>query len=353
MLGFKTIGMAMLCLLAAQWARTDEPIYPGQTWDRIDRPENAGYDSAKLAEAREFSKTIDTAAVLIVVDGQILDAWGEVEKALPLHSMRKSMVSALYGPAVASGKIRLGATLEELGIDDNEPSLTPDEKKATVRDLLMARSGVYHASNYAPDSMEDRLPARGSHAPGTFWYYNNWDFNAVGTIFEQQTGSNLYEAFVDTIANPIGMEHFDPSKHTAVMKGNKSIHGAHTFRMSALDLARFGLLMTREGKWKDRQVIPADWLKESTATYSDAPPRGGYGYMWWTTKDGRLFPGVKLPEGSYAATGLGGHFMIIIPEYKMILVHRVDTHTLISTGKSVGERDAAKLINLILNARLN
>jgi hypothetical protein len=54
--------------------------------------------------------------------------------------VRKSLLSALYGIAVAEGKISLVSTLAELGIDDKPPSLTAAEKLATVHDLLMARN---------------------------------------------------------------------------------------------------------------------------------------------------------------------------------------------------------------------
>ena len=113
---------------------------------------------------------------------------GDVATKSNLHSIRKSLLSALIGIAVDERKIDLGATMESLGIDDNEPGLTPTEKTATVGDLLKARSGIYHAALYETPGMARRRPARGSHAPGTFWHYNNWDFNALGTIYERATG---------------------------------------------------------------------------------------------------------------------------------------------------------------------
>ena len=63
------------------------------------------------------------------------------------------------------GRIDLSATLESLGIDDNEPSLTAIEKKATLRDLIEARSGVYHSALYETPGMKAARPQRGSHAP--------------------------------------------------------------------------------------------------------------------------------------------------------------------------------------------
>ena len=95
-----------------------------------------------------------------------------------------------------------------MGIDDNEPSLTETEKQATVGDLIKARSGIYHPALYEHPIMKARRPERHSHAPGTFYYYNNWDFNALGTIFEQETGTKIFEEFDRRIAKSLQMEDF-------------------------------------------------------------------------------------------------------------------------------------------------
>jgi CubicO group peptidase (beta-lactamase class C family) len=86
----------------------------------------------------------------------------------------------LYGIHVGRGDIDLDATLAELDIDDITPYLTPIEKTATIRDLLLSRSGIYHEAAGESQSMIDLRPERGSHPPGTYFYYNNRDFNALG-----------------------------------------------------------------------------------------------------------------------------------------------------------------------------
>ena len=80
------------------------------------------------------------------------------QRSFKVHSIRKSFLSALYGIAVTDGEIKLDATLEQLGIEDNEPSLTPEEKQARVIDLLKARSGIYHAALYETPAMKAEKP---------------------------------------------------------------------------------------------------------------------------------------------------------------------------------------------------
>ena len=154
----------------------------------MDSPATQGWSAETLDKAREISKSIGTTALMIVQNGVVVAEWGDVAVKSPAHSVRKSLFSALIGSAVEEGKIDLSSTLEELGIDDNEPSLTEIEKQATVGDLIKARSGIYHAALYETRRMTASKPERGSHAPGTFWHYNNWDFNALGTIYRRQTG---------------------------------------------------------------------------------------------------------------------------------------------------------------------
>lgn len=328
--------------------------YPGETWEQTEKPEDLGYSSEGLAKAREFSEGLNTAAVVIVVDGVILDQWGEITTKYIVHSIRKSFLSALYGNYVRNGTIDLDATMEDLDIDDLEPSLTELEKSATVRDLLKARSGIYHDAAAESPGMKALKPKRHSHKPGTFWYYNNWDFNALGTIFEQRTKKDIYEAFKRDIADRIEMEDYRPED--GIKSGTpESIHRAYHFRMTARDMARFGLLMLRKGNWDGKQVIPEDWVEESTRPHSDARLYGSdaYGYMWWVAEDGHKYkhmPGVNLEEGTYSARGYGGHYIFVIPDRNMVVVHRVNTYI---RGNFVPAGAVGKLLRLIFEAKLD
>jgi CubicO group peptidase (beta-lactamase class C family) len=321
-------------------------VYPGEAWQEAETPEQLAWSSEKLAKARAYSERIGSAAVMIVDDGVVVDAWGDITRTYQCHSMRKSLISAPYGIYVAEGKIDIAKTLDELGIDDKTP-LTEAEKQATVADLLRARSGVYIPAAGEAASMKAIRPERGSHAPGTFWYYNNWDFNALGTIVDQETGEeSIYQAFKTRIADPIGMQDY-PIDDLEYGYEPYSMHPYYGFRMSTRDLARFGLLLLREGRWRDQQVISADWVWESTATYSQTGPDSGYGYMWWTGVNGGLFPNVRVKEHSYYASGYRGHRVIVLPYRNLVIVHRVNTD-----GRDVNLDDAqiGLLLWLILDA---
>jgi CubicO group peptidase (beta-lactamase class C family) len=190
------ISLILLLVVAAAPAPA-QSRYPSTSWDRAPSPESLGWSTDKLNLAKAYAATIHTAALMIVVDGVVLDEWGDTAKRFNVHSIRKSFLSALYGIHVKEGRIHLTDTLADLGIDDNE-RLSPMEKQATVADLLKSRSGMYHPALYETPNMAMARPARGSYPPGTFWYYNNWDFNALGTILERATKTTVYEDWATT-----------------------------------------------------------------------------------------------------------------------------------------------------------
>lgn len=94
-------------------------------------------------------------------------------------------------------------------------------------DLLCARSGVYHPSGYESPWMVSIKPARHSAGPGTVWCYNNWDFNALGTIFRQSTGADIFADFQARIAGPTGMEDFRPAEDGRYIDLPDSRHPAY------------------------------------------------------------------------------------------------------------------------------
>ncbi len=307
-------------------------VFPGKTWDVAD-PAKAGWNEEKLAEARATATAIDSAAVMVIQGGKVIASWGDVDRRINPRSVRKSFLSALYGIHAITGMIDLNETVGSLGIDDTAPQLTAQEKSARVVDLLMARSGIYHLANYETETARNLRPARGSHAPGTFFYYNNWDFNALGTIFQQKTGLTVFQAFQQNIAQSIGMEDFR-LEDGRFQPGEASVHPAYLFFMTARDMARFGLLYLNKGQWAGRQVVPESWVLKSTEPMSPSAPGVGYGYMWRGAYEDKLF-GAKVGKGAFHAQGRGGNIILVAPALDLVVVHLgdADAHRLVPLTK--------------------
>jgi CubicO group peptidase (beta-lactamase class C family) len=310
-------ALVLLLLLALPDNAAGQPV-PDATWTRAN-PAALGWSVEKLADAERYATGVGATAVMVVHHGMAIATWGDVTAKVQVASIRKSLLSALYGIAVADGRIDLRRTLNELDIDDREPALTDTEKTAAIRDLLMARSGVYHAAAYETPDMAAKRPARGSHPPGAFWYYNNWDFNALGSIYERLVGTSIFESFDRAIARPIGMEDYRTSDGIYV-RAPTSDHAAYVFALSARDLARFGLLFLRKGSWKNRRIIPEAWIGESTTVHSTPADYGlDYGYMWWRTST-RTDAWSSMGTGAYLALGYGGQILAVSPSRNLIVV---------------------------------
>jgi hypothetical protein len=302
-------------------------------------PEDAGWSMAGLRKAHDFYKKIGSDALLVLYKGVVLVSWGEVERRFLCHSMRKALMNAMIGIYAAKEKIDINKTLKELNIDD-DPPLTGSEKNATVLDLLKSRSGIYLPAQY--EDLNYEKPKRGTFKPGKKYFYNNWDFNSLLTIFENETGKIFFEEFARLIARPLQMEEFRTTDGYYHLEKNKSIHPAYPIRMSAKDLARFGFLYLNKGNWNGKQVIPMSWIAKSIKPYSfDSSVYGYFGLLWFIS--GGKFRSLRM----YSTMGNGGHGLSIIPKENLLFVHRVNTYK----WKHVTEKDRLTLLQMILRAK--
>lgn len=325
------------------WNAASQSLFPAEQWKQYETPEEAGWSSEKLSAIQEMTDKAGSAAVMVIYNGAILTQWGEIDRRFMSHSVRKSLLSALYGIGVDEGHIDIDETIGSIGIDDISP-LTEIEKSAKVSDLLKSRSGVYLPAASETRSSKENRPGRGSHKPGTHWYYNNWDFNTLATIYNKKAPDDLFKAFETQIADPLQMQDFELYHTYYHLEPKNSRHPAYPFRTSARDLARFGLLYLNEGRWKNEQIVPSEWVQESTETYSTLR-NGGYGYMWWTTPETSQLG--KL--GTYAAFGYGGHVVYVVPGANLVFVHRANTYE--GKRKHVNNQFIKNVLLEVLKAR--
>ncbi len=106
-----------------------------------------------------------------------------------------------------------------------------------------------------------------------------------------------------------------------------------------------GLLFLRKGNWNGRQVVPRDWVSQSTATHSTAGMATGYGYLWRTALKNILF-GSDLGQGSFSAWGVGGVYIVVSPVRDLVIVHVGDQ----DDNKSVSHDDFKLLLAKIVAA---
>lgn len=322
------VAAATCALLAVQGtarATSVGPTFPGARWGEPS-PDLQPTCRAVLDGVRTDLAGLPTTAMMVVSHGQPIFTYGRIEKVSYIASARKSMLALLFGNYAERGTVDLDLNLEQIGIDEDD-GLLPIEKQATLRDLMTARSGVYHRATNAGDDTAF-APPRGSQRPGRYFLYNNWDFNAAGTAFERLTGRDIYAAFETDIARPLQMQDFKASAQRKQSKPERSRYTAYHFDLSTRDMARVGLLMLNNGHWGDKQVQPASWIRKITTTTTPAaemhPDKTakvglGFGYMWWLFEE----PGASPLAGAYLAWGYLGQYILVIPKRDMVIAHKV------------------------------
>lgn len=316
--------------------QSEGTIPPKDAFVRIS-PAEAGYSTAGLDSLRTFLERAGSESAMLLYDGKVFFEWGDIRQKRFIHSIRKPLLNALIGAAGARSCLALDSSLAALGIDDSPVALTAAEKQATFRQVLQSRSGVYIPAAAESEGMSAGRPARGSHPPGTFFYYNNWDFNVAGGIYERCTGTRIHDAFYEQIAKPLGMLDYR-ARVQDVTDGDfptddrwdgfrsyeraRSQYPAYHFRLSAHDLALFGQLYLQRGAWRGRQLVPSDWIDQSTTPVSITNERYGlaYGILWDV-----LVPDSGVARPSFFHTGVDVHMLGVYPRHKLVLVHRVNT----------------------------
>ncbi|MBK6825859.1 MAG: serine hydrolase [Chitinophagaceae bacterium] len=309
-------------------------VFPGNSWEYVKDPYAQGWDTAKLKSLKQFIiDSANTTGMMVIQQGKVIFSYGDLKELSYIASCRKSVLSILYGPFVENGKINLNSTLEQINIDDIN-GLLPIEKKATIRNLLTARSGVYHEPSYSGDEYAF-APKRGSVQPGSFFLYNNWDFNLAGYLFEKLSGVGIYDAVDSMLAHPLNMEDWDKNIQHKDADTIKSMYPAYPMWFSTRDMARIGYLMLRNGRWKDKQITTENWVNTITTSFTSTKEMKafkspyykdgaymryfGYGYLWWVW-DAPDSKGAY--EGAYTAQGNFGQYITVLPALDVVIAHK-------------------------------
>ena len=246
-----------------------------------------GLDEARVAalfEAQpevdrldEFLAAQDTQAFLVIQDDAILYEkyfnGAARDSIVTSFSVAKSFVSALVGIAIGEGKIAsvrdpITKYLPELAERD------PRFSEITIEDLLRMSSGIRYEefpflhgddakTYYYPDLRTLALQqTEVVGEPGSTFLYNNYHPLLLGLILERATGVPVAEYLQEKIWKPLGMEYPGSWSLDSTDTGFPKMESGINAR--AIDFARFGRLYLNEGAWEGRQIVPADWVAEST-----------------------------------------------------------------------------------------
>jgi CubicO group peptidase (beta-lactamase class C family) len=268
---------------------------------------------------------------IVLRHGYIVAEWGDTNKIDPRYSVAKSFLSTITGLAFDRGLIKsVKDPMKQYATDDGYAS----EHNANVTwENHLQQTSEWEGNMWGKNSdfvgVEEfgrgRRPARAIKEPGTFWEYNDVRINRMSLTLLQVWKQSLPEVLRKEIMDRIGAsntwQYHGYFNSTVTIKGKQieSVSGGTRWGgglwISARDMARFGYLMLRRGKWKDRQIISENWIRMATTPTTIGQD---YGYLWWLNTQGKLFP--DAPRTSFAARGSGSNTIWIDPEHDLVVV---------------------------------
>jgi len=257
-------------------------------------------------------------AIVVLKDGAIVHEQylrgTQAEDRRISWSVAKSFLSALFGIVYAEGAIE--------SLDDPVTRYAPAlvgtaYDGARIRDVLQMSSGVRFNEDYfdfhsdinrmgrvlalgrSMDAFAQSLDQR-ERPPGEAWQYVSIDTHVIGMVIRGATGRDIAELMAEKLLQPIGVE----SRPYYLTDGDGIAFVLGGLNMTTRDYARFGQLFLQQGEWNGRQVVPAEWVAESTrASAKTAPGRTRYGYQWWIPAD--------AADGEFLARGIYGQFVYV------------------------------------------
>jgi CubicO group peptidase (beta-lactamase class C family) len=292
---------------------------------------------------------------IIIHRGGIVAEWGEPLRVDMTHSVTKSFLSSVVGIAVERGMIR--------SVDDAvrdyvapiqlyaPPSIANKSDRLDTPDLLLPFESPHNRSITWDDLLRQTSDWEGTlwgkpdwadrpsdnpaewrtlprNRPGTVYKYNDVRTNVLALAALNVWRRPLPQVLKEYIMDPIGASStwrwFGYENSWIVLDGSpvQSVtgggHWGGGMYINAYDMARFGYLTLRRGKWKDRQLLSEQWIDRARTPTGPEPI---YGYMnWFLNTDRKRWP--SAPATAFAHVGNGTNMVYVDPEHDLVAVVR-------------------------------
>ena len=341
-------------------AETEKPYYPTRDqWERR-APAELGTDAGLLDKAIAWAKSQQTAVSkdlsdqarmfgrqlgpmpakrgdingIVIRKGYVVAEFGDTQRVDPTYSAAKSYLSTLLGLALDRGRIRkitdpVAGYVKDGGYDSpHNAKITWEHHARQTSEWEGSLFGKSHTFLGKEEFGDSVMKPRELREPGTYFEYNDVRLNRFSLSLMRVWGRPLPDVLKSEIMDPIGASNtwvYHGYANSDVLVGRKqmkSVSGGTRWGgglwINTRDHARFGYLMLRRGKWKDRQLISEAWIK--AATTRGGPGDVDYGYLWWLNSRGETWP--DAPKTSFAALGFGSNTVWIDPEHDLVVVWR-------------------------------
>jgi len=296
--------------------------WPTKGWS-ASTPEAQGVDSGALADALQTLRIakVPIHSLLIARNGYlVLDAYFFPYRDSEPHdvaSITKSVTSMLVGIEIARhAHLDLDAPITSLLPDENITD--PLKARITLAELLSMTSGLDCSTDPDGRSLLEQMESSPHWAgymldrpvvsnPGSKFAYCAGNMHLVSAALTRATGASAFALSQKDLFAPLGITDVSwPADPDGVS------HGFADLRLEPRDLAKLGYLWLHDGRWEDKQIVPADYLKAALAPHTTVEPGIDYGLGMW------LYPG-HVPY-DFEANGRGGQRITVIPNLDAVVV---------------------------------
>ncbi|HET9410102.1 MAG TPA: serine hydrolase [Candidatus Sulfotelmatobacter sp.] len=252
-------------------------------------------------------------------------AWHPYYHGTDLHSMQsitKTTTSVIIGIAITRGDFKASLDTPLLKYFDVSKVKNVDDRKQriTLRHVLTMTTGLDWNEEIAyDDPKNDASVMEGTndwvqyvidrpmaHEPGKVFNYSSGVTELLAYVFQKETGQDIEKYGEQYLFTPLGMKHFWKRNPLSQVDTEGGLF------LSGIDLAKLGYLYLHNGVWDGKQVVSADWVKQSVTPFIDAEDGMKYGFKWW------LLP---HPQGKgliWMGLGFGGQHLMVFPEEGLV-----------------------------------
>ncbi len=298
---------------------------------KISTPETQGIDLKTLSKSENAIKNDYKAvtSLLVVRHGYLVYEkyylGNNKNDCTHVFSVTKSVMSALTGIALRE-KFIIGLDQK---ISDVYPeyfkNTEPKKKEITIKNLLTMTGGLesvdnnYNAWFHSDDWFEYVINRPLASNPGEKFTYNTGLTHLLGGVIAKSAKMSIKKFADKYLFSHLGITNYrwdtDP-------KGNYG--GGHLLFLTPRDMAKFGYLYLKGGKWGEKQVVPEEWVKESTRVHADPGDGRKYGYLWWLENKRDKVHNKQV--SMFSAVGYGGQYITVIPELDLVAVITCDAY---------------------------
>lgn len=315
----KCFAILIAVVISLSAKAQEKPVFPGKSWEKR-KPASAGIAEDAVTGLGKLMETAHANGVLIK-NGYLVAEWnydGPSDQKIEVQSITKSITAIVLGLALQEGKIA--------AIDDpvkkyySAFNVGPHTDKITFWHLVTASSGIA-AKRYG-----QRYVDPGNMVPGIESRYTNDHLAELSTALTYIYGEPLINILRSRVLNTINADvdwRFEKDAFVKTPKGKEvPVNAGFAFsHWNASDLARVGWLFANDGKWKGKQLVPKEYVRQSitaipipvmpfsrTAVPDHTPSKKTtYGFAWrgYYTNSGRLI---------WYMSGNGGQMCVVLPE---------------------------------------